>query len=329
MTLWIVTGTGPYYGTGHDSRMQLLSRELERRKIPFRPYGLYREGSIFEDPDHIPDDALLKKAIAEIMKEDPDPAFLLDIHDEDVRLFQERSAYPVLVLDNRHSSRDTHAKNDKIIYYDILPDPATSLDEVMQNILLDTNRMNEIRTAYQSVRNKENRIFVYAGSLKETRNLDLFLTGISRKYGYTIFRCGGEPPLPGIEMEHADRLPSDEYLERICKSRYTLSYFGMTAMEAWYLGSIPVLFLFSSPIHNKLALDMHRRASIPLLNLGRNAIERDGSEDGIGTSGSVHETGISVSPTGLFSPEYTLQSPYGVGGEGLSRLVELVERLYI
>ena len=80
-------------------------------------------------------------------------------------------------------------------------------------------------------------------------------------------RCGAHPPAADARaaIKYSPRMERREFVWNVAGARYVLSYPGVTLLEAWYLGRIPILFAVDSPVHHELALYLERTAGLSYL----------------------------------------------------------------
>ncbi len=291
----ILAGTGPLYGTGHETRMGELCRLLEEQGIPALLL-VTREERILSPRSLLPAGV-----------EPHSLLWVLDVRDMDPRPFLEGRR--VLALDNRWEGRERSTEDDRLLFYDTIPHPESEeWENTLRQALIRPGRREEAR----STRKRE--ILLYTGEFAGAPSLDHFLLPLLEEgVVERITRCGTTPPsLNKSGFFHYPRLDADRFYAAMDSATWVIAYFGITLLEAWSGGAVPVVFDNGNPVHDPLRLDLVRRTGMAHL------VRRDGIWQ--------------ISPPGLFAEELPLEkmrpsrmSP--PAGEGFSLLVETLRSL--
>lgn len=284
----IVTARGGSLGSGHLRRMQDLQTALSARSLSVELLNLSQDASLnisTRSTDFIASLAAgVVVASEELLKflykqVENCALVLLDLRDIDPRPFAE--VRPVIALDNRNlnrpgsrilnSLRDPAGEESggSLQYYDCLPHPAISLEDVLPNVLIDSmvrkfHAKDHHVQSYAAAR----QVMIYRGSLT-LRNewiLEAVLQAAPRHM--SIFWVGsGNSDIkakPSNWTECAN-LSRDDFIKELSRSAVVLTYPGQTLLEAWYLGSRPVLLDVESEVHSILAFDLAKQSGLPYL----------------------------------------------------------------
>lgn len=294
MRVRLVAGAGSEYGTGHIRRMEELARLLFLAAVDF-------EFLVIADPRTSPvlQYRILDPEDRESFKQNGECLWIIDARDLDLAPFIQSGT--VLALDNRCKDRSVLA--DSVQFIDTIPHPLANLDETLKMALIP----EDVRNLAGRV-SPDHKIFSYTGGWADVEEIDRWLShAVESGSVESAFRCG-KAPLSTVHspVNRVERLPREEFILYLSHSRILLTYFGMTMLEGWYLGNIPVLFLPGSDVHGELTLDLHRRAGIPLLmKSGRS---------------------LSVYPENALKNGFRLPSELRPTGEGYDRLMEMIFR---
>ncbi len=299
----IIAGSGPGFGTGHVTRMSELHQGSAAAGA--RAEFLVLEGSSpaseelrvrphdsASGPGRLLDDwiSAYQARIASLPGSDTRPVIVLDARDLDPTIFPG----PVLALDNRCPHRE-EILPDRIFFHDTIPHPDAALDEVLRNCLISDDlvraRANLVGTPTKS---GGRRALVYVGDTGMEARLDPILTNLLARGDLSeVLRVGGTPP-EGMGAEasvfrYAGRLDGAEYARALAAGDIVYAYFGMTILEAWYLGKAPVLYSIDSAVHQELSRNLSERTGIPYLDSTRpeqwQGLVNDDAADGAGGTG--------------------------------------------
>ncbi len=243
----IVTGSGQGLGTGHLTRMRVLEHQLAARGLVVR---FFADGATDTPASQAARTALSPAVV------------VLDARDADPRPL--RGNGPVLALDNRHGSRAT-ATDPGLIYYDTIPHPQIELDAVLERALI-APELTRLKRRPLAARGQN--ILVYCPDVAPRGLMDFLAHHRQRFPAARIVIVGGGlaagastgPPVAGLTRR--ERLESTEFFSELQNARLVLAYFGMTILEAWYAGAVPVQFSIDSSVHDRLSEDLERRAGI-------------------------------------------------------------------
>ena len=231
----IIAGSGPGWGRGHVQRMQILADLLTQDGVAVQFLTS-------------PEQALVEGKLTVLDRRDTDPRPYL-------------AHGPVIALDNRHHARE---KISEVVFHDTLPHPNCDLELVFRSALIhpDLQKYGKL--------DKPTDAFAYSGALTDTEMLDDFLCSlVTEGLVRQAFRCGSSPPGKKRRrmLRHAAKLDRNVYFETLGRSKYVLTYFGMTMLEALHLRRTPVLYPSGNADHDVLTNDLRRRTEIPTTNL--------------------------------------------------------------
>ena len=226
----LVVGTGPGFGTGHTVRMRELARLLAERGLSTQFLGCSGENSAL-DPDSFSGSERWRLAVVDARDLNPEPF---------------SRGCPVIALDNRCPARFRPESQSAVIYHDTLPHPELPIETACQNLLVRPSL-----TAGPSSR-RSRCVVIYAGSLITRPEV----TGMVR----FLERQNFEP----IVLDGVRRRPAREVDRLMLSARALITYPGMTLMEAWYCGALPIVVGTRKPLHRAHARDL-AAAGVPML----------------------------------------------------------------
>ncbi len=238
----IVAGKGEWFGSGHWSRMEVLADLLRTQRVEVRMLPAETEADA-----------------ARIFLE-------LDPGKDGVRVLDARDADPSpgvtaggVLIDNRCPARPTLTAS--YFFFDTIPHPALGLSSVMENALIDPQLAKLARAPAR----KRDLITAYVPAHRDASKVDELLIELSARLSIARTMRVGGPPSKTDGVECAERMERREFLQLLVESRIVVSYFGMTILEAWQAGALPVLTSIGSAVHDRLSLDLSNRTSIPFL----------------------------------------------------------------
>ncbi len=226
----IAAGAGEGFGTGHRERMKILHKLLS--------------GAAEHCTDYTED---LKQA----ENCGPETLLILDARDTDPGNY--RGAGWVLALDNRHP--ESAGGNTEI--WNTLPhfqDSPEDLPEIMDRMLIfpyyKTIKVSEI---------PENQsILVYTGSTAVAEEAEEQLRMLMETKDVRITRVGIRTEITDKLINNCrnysfyERLDPDRFADLMAGSSVIVSYFGVTAFHAMYLGKQTVFLKGVSSLHDRL-----------------------------------------------------------------------------
>lgn len=283
----LVVGVGSRFGTGHQVRMSELRDRLERIRIT----TTWIEVTAFDDAAA----SEAARAIARIDQSHPQntkanpvhskgpaPLMLIDARDLNPTAFA-KIAYSILVLDNRHNTRsspppETGTTTAAIEFYDTIPHPLAELPLTLDQALLRAD-VCALKSEQNSLKKDSKSLFVYSGEFL-VPELDRVLLDLAAS-GWSVSRCGSQKPLPESArtigegspspFRWSPRLKRDAFLQALAEADWVWTYFGMTLLEAWYLGRPPALLPVESPVHVELATYLQKAAGLSSIDPAANA----------------------------------------------------------
>ena len=263
------------FGSGHLQRMETLAQMLHAAGRPNRLMVVESYAALIEQLD---------------------AAFGATVVDcRDVELPATANSKKIILLDNRSGQRQSlhHATN--WIYHDTIPHPQSDLQTTLHHTLIDP-KLNE----YRQIDSQRSGTVIYSGGFAPERSVIESLQQLEHR-GLTGEISWIGPGCPVDTWKHHQRLERMEFLSKLAGSKMVLTYFGMTMLEAWYLGVTPLLFYTPSSLHNRLAHYIHREAGIALVG------------------------GASGQGFGSLDFPATLHGSFAPGGSGYQILIELIE----
>ncbi len=245
MIVRILALSGSQAGHGHISRMEELSRLLFLEGIEHELFVTHFSESLYyrQLPDVLPD----KTAV-----------WVIDARDIDISPFLKS---PVIALDNQNLNRKKLAGG-TVQFIDTIPHPDAALNTVLARALIAEDIIQLAGRV-----SPDPSLFVYSGSWSDMESIDRTLQDIlSQGIVKKVIRCGRYEPhfdLPE-NFKYYNSLNREDFIRNLSHSRFLISHFGMTVLEAWYLGNVPLLFMPESGVHKKLAGYLNREINIPV-----------------------------------------------------------------
>jgi len=242
----LIAGAGAGFGNGHRVRLEEL-----RDMLAARGYFVSLQ-TLSSNGDRTATAALPESAPAIRLRvldaRDVDPAPVQDAQNDKARL---------LTLDNRHPERARYAATRAdLLFHDTLPHPDTQdLASTLNNALIGRMARDLL-----DVHPVDRRAFAYSGGFADVRPVDDLLTGLLSNQTIEIaLRCGLQPPDQEALRDsnedglwHAEAFTREDFLREIASADWFATYFGMSMLEAWYLGRGLVLYDFGSSVHGEL-----------------------------------------------------------------------------
>ena len=147
----------------------------------------------------------------------------------------------VIAVDNRSSIR---SGNTNVVFHDTLPHPEVSMDLALNQCLIDP----ALLTLERRTEDKAS-ILVYSG---QEAPPELAVEG-------KVFQVGRDRM---VGAAGANRLDRTAFLERLAASRVLVSYFGMTVLEAMFLGIPAVTYSIGSTVHDTLSALLEKETNV-------------------------------------------------------------------
>lgn len=238
----IVAGRGSWFGSGHWARMEVLSGLLRERQLTVEMLPAENENeaaAVFSNFDHGPESARIMDA------RDADPTG--------------GNRVGGVLIDNRTAARS--ALSDTFHFFDSIPHPQSPLASVLENALIDPRLQQMERMDLR----ERTTLSAYMPPQVNASRVDELLLAVQEAYSCTrIVRVGGgSRPVEGVTF--FERMERGDFLRLLTESRIVVSYFGMTMLEGWHAGGLPVLISIGSAVHDRLSMDLSNRTSIPFL----------------------------------------------------------------
>ncbi len=241
MTLFLFSGTGSIYGTGHQVRVDEL--------ISLLPNTIHTKSFVVQTPK----EAL---EVAKIRAVDTQKNyFLLDLRDINPLPFLKMGT--VVTLDNHHITRKYWESNasrthTNLCFYDTLPHPNTPMHVFIKQSLISPSLL----PLAQKRERLGGKILLYAGPFIGLPNFSPLFSEIKRKeIKKEIIWIGTHSPPKEIAsmISYYPRLDRKQFIDVLNQSEIVFCYPGMTLVEAWFLQKKLVLFSTESQTHNTLS----------------------------------------------------------------------------
>ncbi len=155
----------------------------------------------------------------------------------------------ILALDNRFSGRS----DSRAAFHDTLPHPEADLDQVMRNCLIRPDLLAAAR--HRGDIRKRGGLFVYSGEARPP------LVAVS-----PVVQAGRQR-IPGAGG--SERMERSAFVQSLCESAAAVSYFGMTVLEAMFLGLPAATYSIGSSVHDSLSLFLEEKAGVPFYGEGK------------------------------------------------------------
>lgn len=225
----IVAGAGAGYGTGHLRRMRAFARWLRTKALGLR--------FVVVSADRPPRD--LKASL-----------YVVDARDMPLDPFLAHG--PVIALDNRHRSAASQAAH----FHNTIPHPQEPLAETLRHVLIAPElialRQNNPTTTPQAQSRTPRGVAIYAPSSQ--------LANRSSTVFGQLF-----PDRPIRILLPQESLPAPEFYRQLRRSEILVTHFGISMLEAWFLGVPLILWSIGTPIHDELGRFLEGAAGIPFL----------------------------------------------------------------
>ncbi|MCB1173328.1 MAG: hypothetical protein KDK39_07185 [Leptospiraceae bacterium] len=301
----IWTAQGGRFGSGHYQRMQRLAGILQGRSWPVSLIDLsdsmqglstamnavqQGQGVLLET------DSFLRVLLAG-RPEQQDELLIIDLRDLAIpvllKLIQVAGGREpaILSLDNQHPLRYSAKTDERVLYYDTLPHPDLKPDQWVSNLWVNEEalqaRLTQKKTGNSDRLESGSKIFCYSGPFvvgaiagivsslaKEIRS--------SRDADHNrleLVHCGREALqnhlTAAISYIHFDSMEQSEFYHHLFDCDLFLSYFGISMLEAWYVGQPCAFIPVPSPEHELLARYLSDYSGIPILDAQVLAADRN------------------------------------------------------
>ena len=234
----MAVGSGPAFGSGHMMRMRALGGLLDERGVASRlvPYAGHADCS---RPEFRTADVLVLDA--------------RDVDPETLDLGAKAKSCRIIALDNRCTSRfrAQAPRGDEAapVFLDTIPHPEESLADVLPNVLLAPDLCATIAAS------RRPGLLTYSPT-------DHRAASIRTRFS----RAGWRGPILSISQERP--VSRQRFLAELARARLFVTHFGMSMLEAWWLGIPVALVSIGSPVHETLSYYMERAVGFPFLDDG-------------------------------------------------------------